>query len=1104
MARLLFCDYHNMVAILEKGEHNIDFHPMVGFLEASPLGYALTVKPTVYVSHLRQFWSTARIETTEEGTKIVATVDGTVRTVSESSFRRNLKLRDKEGISSLPDVKLFENLTLMGYNISPNQKTYNFSKMIFNGRVKNVNNKVNVSKGEGSSTPTEPHHTPSPEAQTPSHTTHLTSSLPPVTTISIPTVTPTETTPIRHYTRRTRIAQSFVPPTDRATIAKSSTLPYGSAPRVTSSAAGEGTQEVEINRLKEKVKLLEEREGAAVTNFRDDSPIKGRSMDEGEAVAERVSDDIEEMATVLTSMDAATVLARGVVNVPTSSGSIPTASTPAEGSVPTGSEEVPTTSPVFATATVVTPYRRRKGKEVMVESETPKKQKIAKDAEIARIHAEEELQSMIDGLDSSNETVATYLEEYCQFSSELPMERRIELISDLVKYQDNNTKVYKFQSQQRKSWTKKQKRDYYMAVIKNNLGWKVKDFKVMTFEEVEAKFNSVCKQMEYFIYMGSKEEAERIKRKCINLEQESAKKQKSSEDITEEAKPPEEVTKEKIKEMMQLVPIEEVYMEALQFFIDLLKHLDREDLNQLWRLVKEILSTRPPTSDKEMELWVELSRLYELDKEDQLWTHTQNFMHAPVDWKLYGSCGVHHVTSKDKEIFMLVENDYPLRNGLALVMICYKLQVENFSHIANDLVLKIYKIANSPRQQGERISKKGQNQIKTEQKREAWQSREISSSKVSRDQTSNSTSSMNPTPKGRIRRSSKQKVENSHFEEYLTPVATMTDNRTMAEILRAPTEGCAEAIVVPLILADQFELKHSLINMMTSEQFFGLEKDNPYDHVRWDSPPVARKRTPASRFLECCCRWQFVGKNPQDALTIIENKSKVCNSRSKPIASPVNACDINSSSEIAKLTHAVNQQTSVVTTAITAMLKQLQANPPSAQVKAVEEICVTCGANVQNNQNQFGQPQGFNRSTNFNQEQPYQATTQSNQNFHLNELEKIKRMNDVSLKAMQNQIDMVKNELRNEMKTSIQTSLSNQTNEIKNMMASLLQMNTASTSGSGSLPGNTVANSKGELKSITTRSGLVTDGPTVPTPPKSVNPEEEKCVEEMYTDPDLA
>nr|GEX58951.1 reverse transcriptase domain-containing protein [Tanacetum cinerariifolium] len=107
------------------------------------------------------------------------------------------------------------------------------------------------------------------------------------------------------------------------------------------------------------------------------------------------------------------------------------------------------------------------------------------------------------------------------------------------------------------------------------------------------------------------------------------------------------------------------------------------------------------------------------------------------------------------------------------------------------------------------------------------------SSKLSRDQTSNPTSSTNPTPKGRIRRSSKQKVENSNFEEHLTPVATMTDNRTMAEMHRAPTEGCAKAIVVPPILAEQFELKHSLINMMISEQFFGLEKDNPHDHIRW-------------------------------------------------------------------------------------------------------------------------------------------------------------------------------------------------------------------------------------------------------------------------------
>nr|GFA38127.1 hypothetical protein [Tanacetum cinerariifolium] len=118
MTRLRFCDYHNMVAIFEKGEFNTNFHPMVDYIAASPLRYALTVKPTIFVSHIRKFWSTAKIETTDEGTHILATVDGIQRTISESSLKRYLKLRDEDGIVSIPDTELFENLILMGYNIS--------------------------------------------------------------------------------------------------------------------------------------------------------------------------------------------------------------------------------------------------------------------------------------------------------------------------------------------------------------------------------------------------------------------------------------------------------------------------------------------------------------------------------------------------------------------------------------------------------------------------------------------------------------------------------------------------------------------------------------------------------------------------------------------------------------------------------------------------------------------------------------------------------------------------------------------------------------------------------------------------------------------------
>nr|GEV89067.1 hypothetical protein [Tanacetum cinerariifolium] len=72
------------------------------------------------------------------------------------------------------------------------------------------------------------------------------------------------------------------------------------------------------------------------------------------------------------------------------------------------------------------------------------------------------------------------------------------------------------------------------------------------------------------------------------------------------------------------------------------------------------------------------------------------------------------------------------------------------------------------------------------------------------------------------------------------------------------------------------------------------------------------------------------------------------------------------------------------------------------------------------------------------------------------------------------------------------------------MMASLFQMNSGSTSGSGSLPSNTVANPKGELKAITTRSGIVLDGPTVSTPPPVINSEEDERVKETLTDPNLS
>nr|GFD28987.1 hypothetical protein [Tanacetum cinerariifolium] len=117
-----------------------------------------------------------------------------------------------------------------------------------------------------------------------------------------------------------------------------------------------------------------------------------------------------------------------------------------------------------------------------------------------------------------------------------------------------------------------------MAVIKSYLGWRFKDFKGMLFEEIEAKFAQVWKRIEDFTPMGSKEKAERAKRQGIILEKE-------------------QVHSEGERNYWQIIRLGGSTA-CYQFFVDLLRKLDREDLNQLWALVKVYLSIRPASNNK--------------------------------------------------------------------------------------------------------------------------------------------------------------------------------------------------------------------------------------------------------------------------------------------------------------------------------------------------------------------------------------------------------------------------------------------------------------------------------------------------------------------------
>ncbi|GJY01360.1 hypothetical protein Tco_0359512 [Tanacetum coccineum] len=154
---------------------------------------------------------------------------------------------------------------------------------------------------------------------------------------------------------------------------------------------------------------------------------------------------------------------------------------------------------------------------------------------------------------------------------------------------------------------------------------------------------------------------------------------------------------------MIIVPEEGMNVEALQTKYPIIdwevdsEDTIKDDLVKLWDLVKERFSLTEPTDDKERTLWVELKRLFEPDTDDLL--ELQRYMHDPLTWRLYDTCGVHHVfTERGHDIFMLVEKDYPLTRGLITVMLCNKLQVDQHSEIENKFLRKIFILANRPRQ----------------------------------------------------------------------------------------------------------------------------------------------------------------------------------------------------------------------------------------------------------------------------------------------------------------------------------------------------------------------------------------------------------------------
>ncbi|GKB24713.1 hypothetical protein Tco_0864114 [Tanacetum coccineum] len=164
-----------------------------------------------------------------------------------------------------------------------------------------------------------------------------------------------------------------------------------------------------------------------------------------------------------------------------------------------------------------------------------------------------------------------------------------------------------------------------------------------------------------------------------------------------------------------------------------------------------------------------------------------------------------------------------------------------------------------------------------------------------------------------IPRRRRRQVSNIVEPEIRTIVAPMAE-RTMEELLRAPTEGYGEAIVLPEINADHFEIKTNLLHEAW-ERFKELLRACPH-HGFTELTQVDTFYNGLNEneqdSLNAAAGGNLLSKTTREALNIIENKSKVRYSRNKPNASRINATSSKTDERTDKLAYQLSTLVEIV------------------------------------------------------------------------------------------------------------------------------------------------------------------------------------------------
>nr|GEV06045.1 hypothetical protein [Tanacetum cinerariifolium] len=277
----------------------------------------------------------------------------------------------------------------------------------------------------------------------------------------------------------------------------------------------------------------------------------------------------------------------------------------------------------------------------------------------------------------------------------------------------------------------------------------------------------------------------------------------------------------------------------------------------------------------------------------------------------------------------------------------------------------------------------------------------------------------------------------------------MADQRTMAQLLQAPTEGYEDAIVVPEMTTDNFELKHELHQLDT---FYNALNSKDQDSLNSAAGGQNQSPAPVKVVEESCVT--YGGAHSYNNCPATDGN--VYRDNIQEFVSQASAVNYNQGNTSYRPQMMFNQI-------------RPPGFPPVPNIQNVQR----------NNQNRFIPNQNW--GNNFNQgpvyqppvfQQPayqaptYQALAPRTQSVSKEDFSAYVKANDAVMKNMQTQGQNMQNQLTN----------------LTNLIMKFVNSNSASTSSSGTLPSNTIANPKSNFKAITTLSGVSYDEPQIPPP----------------------